>query len=182
MASDGFVIGLRNELKKLQKFPDTEQLICREEWGEINFERIRAEIDEALSIAKDLANLPLEEIPKKDVEPIRSALYKSFEHLQQVEAFRIALIQNPRDHRDIICTRLEDAVHELRTAAIPSILYLKHKHNEASIAQNVAELEQTIARTKRTYDEAQERIVDKGAEIEGIVATAREAAASIGVG
>ncbi|MCY4543503.1 MAG: hypothetical protein OXB95_14100, partial [Rhodobacteraceae bacterium] len=100
----------------------------------------------------------------------------------RLQRYSITSREDPRNRRNFICTQIEETVNELRTAAIPSILYLNHKHNEASIAQYVAELEQTIARTKRTYDEAQERIVDKGAEIEGIVATAREAAASIGVG
>ena len=84
MASDKTVTALRNELKNLQKFSDTEQLICKPEWGEINFERIRAEIDEALSIAKDLANLPLEEIPETNAQQIQSELSDYLSSLGQV--------------------------------------------------------------------------------------------------
>lgn len=179
MATEDLVKALKEELNTVLKYTDT-QLLSRPEWGTINFEIAREDITTALSITKDLAGLPLEELTDSAANQIQGSIPRVAQALEQIDTFSIASGGTPPENRDNICIQLRKAIEGLRTAATPHIPYLAYKRGD--IAENVAKLEETIARTRSAYDEASIWIDEKKGEIERIESAARAAAASAGVG
>ncbi|MYF93585.1 MAG: hypothetical protein F4184_16370 [Gemmatimonadetes bacterium] len=179
MATNELVNALTKELETVLKYADT-QLVSRPEWGTINFENARADIETALSISIDLASLPLQELTDGAAGEIQGAIPAVAQSLEQIDGFSISSGGSPPENRDDICNQLRNAIEGLRASATPYIPYLAYKRGD--IAEGVAKLEQTIARTQTAYDEAIVWIDGKKAEIERIESAARAAAASAGVG
>jgi len=179
MATRDLVDALKKELETVLKYADT-QLVNRPEWGTINFEDARPDVETALSISKDLASLPLEELTDGTAGEIQGAIPAVAQSLELIDDFSITSGGSPRDNRENICNQLHNAIEGLRASATPYIPYLAYKRGD--VAESVAKLEQTIARTQAAYDEAKKWIDDKRVEIEQIESAARAAAASAGVG
>ena len=60
MATQDYIDHLKEQLQTLAQYVDVELINRRDDWGPINFEEARADIDLALSMATDLIDLPLE--------------------------------------------------------------------------------------------------------------------------
>ena len=179
MATVDSVEALTQELNGVLKYKDV-QLMSRSDWGPINFESARSDIETALSIAGDLAGMPLEELTDHDAQQIQGYIPAVVQTLEQIDGFSIISGGSPQDNKDNICNQLRKTVERFRAAANPHIPYLAYKRGD--VAESVAKLEGAIARTQAAYDEARIWIDEKKGEIEAIESAARAAAASAGVG
>lgn len=178
MAASDLVDALRTELETVLKYGNFE-LTNRSEWGAINFEDARVDIEDALSIARDLNSLPLEHLTDGVARNVQNSIPAVTEALQQIDQFSIAL-GSPSENRDSICSQLHDAVDRFRHSASSQIAYLMYKRGD--VGESIAKLEQAITKSQDLYDEAKKWVDEKKAEIEKIESAARTAAASAGVG
>ena len=179
MASDNLVNTLKLELNTILKYKDA-NLISNPDWGTINFESARQDIEAALNIARDLSDLPLGELADVDIQNIQRSIPQVCEVLVRIDEFSISSGGTPTDQRDEICEGLHRAVEELRAHAINYIPYLAYKRGD--IDASMAKLEKTITQAQGTYNESKTWIDGKKGEIEQIESAARAAAASAGVG
>ncbi|MXX90809.1 MAG: hypothetical protein F4213_12225 [Boseongicola sp. SB0677_bin_26] len=179
MATNDLVTALRTELESVLKYVDIE-LISRSGWGEIDFKSARSDIEDALSISKDLNSMPLEYLTDGIASEIQASIPEVARYLQQIDEFSIASGGSPSENRDNICIQLHSAVDNFRHAASSQIAYLMYKRGD--VGESIAKIEQAIAKSQNLYDEAKTWVDEKKAEIEKIESAARTAAASAGVG
>ena len=179
MAADQLVSVLKQELGTILTHSETD-LLSRPDWGEINFESARPDIQAALSIAKDLSVLPLEELTGIAAQEIHGSISPVAQTLEEINEFSIASSGSPPQNRDELCDRLHNAVEGLRAHATPSIPYLAYKRGD--IAESIEKLEGTIKNAQEIYNLGATWIDEKKGEIEKIESAARAAAASAGVG
>lgn len=179
MATDGYVNMLQQELNTLLKYTDTE-LITRPAWGEINFEDARLDVEAALSIAKDLAGLPLQELTDGTAQQIQGVIPAVAQLFERIDQFSLTAGGDPADNRRQICEELHNVVEQLRDTSSPSIPYLAYKRGD--IADNIAKLDEGIAQSQTAFSDAESWISQKKETIEQIESAARTAAASAGAG
>ena len=179
MATHGHVNMLQQELNTLLEYTDTE-LITRPAWGEINFEDARLDVEAALSIARDLASLPLQELTDRTAQQIQSVIPHVAALFGQIDEFSLTAGGDPADNSRRICTDLHEAVDQLRDSASPSIPYLAYKRGD--IADSIAKLDGAIAQSQQAFSDAEIWISEEKEKIEQIESAARTAAASAGAG
>ena len=177
MATEEILNGLREELKSLAAYADVE-LISRGEWGSINFESARADINLALSISTDLLDLPLEYLTDAAANQIVQSIPSVVEYLRVIDEFTLEG-GDPGARRNDICAYLHNAVESLHANASPSIPYLAYRRGD--VAENIAELNQAVNDAKGALGEAETWIGGRKDEIGEIAQAAREAAADAGV-
>ena len=128
MAKNDLVNALKRELERLQRYADT-QLISRPEWGTITFENARVDIQAALSISKDLAILPLEELADVTAGQIKESISAVVQSLQQINDLFFRPSSSPPSIGNDVSNQLRNAVDALRTSATPYIPYLVYKRD-----------------------------------------------------
>lgn len=177
MAAEEFIDNLKVELVALAGHTDLE-LISRQDWGSINFENARADIDLALSIATDLLDLPLQYLTDTAAQNIAISIPPVTQYLEEINAFSLEG-GDPGTRRDNICVGLHNAVESLHANASPSIPYLAYRRGD--IADNIAELNKAVGDAQKTLEGAEVWTGEKKDEIDKIAQAARDAAASAGV-
>ncbi|MDE0399359.1 MAG: hypothetical protein OXL96_16305 [Candidatus Poribacteria bacterium] len=177
MATESLIDSLKTELQSLAAYSDIE-LISRKDWGSINFEGARADINLALSMATDLINLPLEYLTDTTAQEIINHVPGVVGELEQINQFSLEE-GDPSNRRDNLCHSLHSQVEYLHNVASPSIPYLAYKRGDA--ADNMEKLNQVVGDAEKILEAAKISSSDKNNEIDGIIKAVREAAASTGV-
>ena len=170
---------LTNALQELLKFKD-EELIRRPDWGRVNFENARQDIETILSICNDLDTLPTENLTTSQADQIRNQIESCSRALKAVAEFSVdegGYV--PANRRDELATQVAAAAQELVHTAAPQIPYLAYRRGD--VADNIATLQNSVDLAQRLLNGATASVDDSKAEIGKIVAAAREAAASAGV-
>ena len=178
MATKDIVDRLSNELRSLAKYKGIELINRQQEWGSINFEEVRADIDLALSIATDLLDLPLQYLTDTVAQEIITHIPQVVSRLEEINTFSLEG-RDPANRRNELCYSLHSEVEVLHAAASPSIPYLAYKRGD--VAENMAKLNQAVGDAGRILEDAKISLRDKNNEIEEIIKAIREAAASTGV-
>lgn len=179
MLSEDYYNNLKKQLHSITKHADTEFVSRPDEWGRINFEKARPDIDLALSIGRDLLELPVEFLTDNAAFQMISLIPNVAQLLDRIDEFSIEGRGDPGSNRDQLCAELHQATEQLQEIAGPAIPYLAFRRGD--ITENIARLESTLSDARKTYDDAEEWVVGKKAEVEGTARAAREAAASVGV-
>ena len=178
MATDDHVNALQQVLNSLLEYTDTE-LTNRTDWGAINFESARPDVETALSIAKDLRGMPLKELSSGTAQQIQGNIPAVAELFKRIDEFSLLPGGDPNAIRDEICVDLHHAVEPLLDNASPFIPYLMYKSGD--IAQNIENLNDAVTESKIQLNDAETWVNQKKSEIEKIAQAAREAAADAGV-
>ena len=176
LANESLVEALASALEKITRYNDAE-LISRPEWGVINFEKAKSDIDLVLSIANDLSDLPLHYLTDTVTQQITNHIPKVEAQLKQVDEFNLE--GDPSGKRDGTTASLHQVAEQLQTISSPWIPYLAYKRGD--ISQNIAQLNKAVSDAQGALSGAETWITDKKDEIGGIVQAAREASASAGV-
>ena len=164
------------ELTKITQYKDKE-LITRADWGAINFEAAREDIEMVFSIVMDLADLPLQYLTDNAIQNITSQLPSVTEQLKNIDNFDLTGDAGAR--RDQISHDLHNAAEQLNSHASPHIPYLAYRRGD--ISSNIARLNSAVAEAEQQLDDAKTTIVTKVEEINDIISAARDAAADVGV-
>ena len=179
MATDSIVQVLQQELQTLTAYTDKELITRQEEWGPINFESARADIETSMSIAEDLSSLPLRHLTDSAASQIQRSIPGVADLLRQIDEFSLTAGGEPQEIRDSICNQLHNCVEELSNSANPHIPYLALKRGD--ISEAVGKLNDAVSRAQISLDESETWINQRKDVIEETVKSAQEAAASVGV-
>ena len=179
MLSENRCNDLKKQLDAITKYANAELVSRPDEWGSINFEKAQPDIDRALSIGRDLLELPAKFLPESTAEQIIDAITSVAQYLDRISRFSIAEERSPRGTRDQICDQLHKATELLQEVAGPHIPYLAHRRGD--VTEIKSKLESTLSDARKKYDDAEKWVTGKKAEIEDTARAAREAAASVGV-
>jgi len=168
---------LRRSLEQLLNY-EVEKLIRRDEWGPIDFVQVEKDIEFVLFFADYLSKSPLEHLSNEAAKSILPHINTFIELLKKIDNFSLESL--PRGlHRDDICSKLRSNVEQFFDQAIRLMSYLAFCTSE--IATNVEKLKNKFQEVQDAHTTTIKLLEDKKIEVDQIVSTVREAAASAGV-
>ena len=179
MLTEDLLNALREQLRTITKYSSTDLVSRPDEWGPINFEKAWPDIELALSIGRDLSELPVEYLTEKTAKHLISLIPGASQWLKEIDDFSIEGGGDPGTNRDELCASLHQDLEQLQEIAGPAIPYLAFQRGD--ISENISRLESTLEFTKKAFEDAEEWIAQKQSDVEETVKAAREAAASVGV-
>ena len=178
MLPEDQVYKLNHELQRIARFADGE-LIERPDWGTIRFEEARQDIDIAIRIAHELLDLPLKHLTSSSAQELASHLPSVVQALQDIDQFSILGADRPGNAKKVLCKQLHRSTERLQDIVLQLLPYLAYRHS--NLAENKDRIEQVTKEAKRLLDQTKSDIESRNEAISGIVRTAQEAAASVGV-
>jgi hypothetical protein len=155
-----------------------DNLVTNKDWGRINFEVARKNLELIFGIATPLATLPLELLPDPDINAIRDALLTIATSIGSMRSFTIEQ-GNATGQRDSISNSIRDQAANLYAQTQIRVPFLAFQR--ADVRQNEAIFAQAVADARNLLDTAKAQSQASLEEIAGIITAAREAAASVGV-
>jgi hypothetical protein len=177
LATEQAVKQIRNIVDEITK-DSIDSLVTNRDWGRMNFEGVRKNLELIFGIATPLATLPLELLPEQDINPIRDALAPIAAQIAAMRSFSIEQT-NPTGQRDSIMNSLRDQAVNLYAQTQIRIPFLAFQR--ADVRQNEAKFAQAVADARNLLDTANTQSEAALKEIAGIITAARDAAASVGV-
>lgn len=156
---------------------DIEKLVSRPDWGSINFETARDDLDRIFSIVGHLNILPLESLTDQAVKQIHQALNSVIEVLRRLDGFTLSE-GTPTQIRDSLINEIHSQADNFYTIATPWIPFLAYQKGD--VARNISDLTASVQQAKGLVDLAKQEIEHKNIEIDDIVVKAREASAAAG--
>lgn len=165
--------------RSITQYAEKELISRRDDWGPINFEDARIDIDLALSIGRDLCELPVEFLTQRVADQLSSEIPSVADCLGEIDTFEIRGGGDPDDNRDTLCSNLHEAVERLQDIAGAGIPYFAYQRGD--ISENMKQLEGVIDKAKQAHNDAESWVKEKRKAVESIVRATQEAAASGGV-
>ncbi len=154
------------------------ELISDKDWGSINFEKAKPDLEKLYAMCGHLKVLPLDQLPDdvaihihQEGEPIRKTV-------EEIRNFTIEQA-NPSATRDALITQVKTHTDQFYKAAHIYVPYLAYQKGE--IQRNIQELTKSVDSAKQLLSESQVSTNEKKEEIDTIIRAAREASASVGV-
>jgi hypothetical protein len=155
-----------------------ETLIRNQNWGSINFQESKDDLEKAYSILNHFKVLPIEFLDEQATKTILNQATPVGETIDSIKEFTIEQ-SDPVSQRTSIITQLKTRVNNFYNAAhiwIPFLAYQK-----GDVQRNIEELTRTVSDAKETVELGKKEIEEKSKEIDDIIVAAREASASVGV-
>ena len=154
------------------------QLITNADWGTINFEGSRAELDRTFDMLNQFKLLPARLLPDNIIQQIISTLQPLKATLDQIRSFSIEQ-GNPPGGRDTLVAQFRGQADAFFGAAHLYIPYLAYQKGD--VQKNINELTRSVEQASELVVGAKQEIKAQQEEIGNIIVAAREAAASVGV-
>ncbi|MDN7134915.1 hypothetical protein [Pseudidiomarina terrestris] len=176
MAKEETVAPLNETIQRTLEFK-TDELVTRNDWGSINFEDAREDLDRIFAIIKHLDILPLEYLTDQAVKQIHQALNQVNEVLKNLNNFSLDQ-GTPVQIRDQLVHEIHNQADNFYTIATPWIPFLAYQKGD--VAQNISVLTSSVREANDLVESAKSDIESKHNEINEIVVKAREASASAG--
>jgi len=156
-----------------------DELVTNTNWGTINFEEARPDLEKAFSILNHLKLLPLEVLPDQAINAITQHGQPVYNIIAAVKEFTIEQA-NPVDQRNSLVKQLTPSVDTFYVNTHLWIPFLAYQRGD--IQRNIQELNKTVSDSTKLLDTAKAEVKKKQGEIEKIISAAREASATVGVG
>lgn len=156
-----------------------EQLISNPDWGKINFEAARPDLNLLFGLCNHLKVLPIDLVPDPVADAFIASITQVGATIQKIRDFNIES-GNPTGLRDQIVGQVKTHTEHLLTTTQGWIPFLAYQKGD--IQKNIEELNNAVNGAKRLLESAQVDAQTKKNEIASIVTAAREASASAGVG
>ena len=87
-------------------------MISRSDWGTINFEAAKVDINSVLSIARDLSDLPLQHLTDADAQAITNYIPPLVTHFQTISDFSLEEGGDPDSAENKLCQQLHNTAEE----------------------------------------------------------------------
>jgi hypothetical protein len=155
-----------------------DKIVSHPDWGKINFESGRDDLDRMQSILNHFKVLPLASLPDSVLVELIQVATPVKEALDQFSDFTIEQ-QDPSQVRLNILRNLKLVVDQLYLKShlwIPFLAYQK-----GDVQRNIDQLSRSVVEANGIVVSAKGDIESKYEEIRSIIAAAREASASVGV-
>jgi hypothetical protein len=147
-------------------------------WGTINFEGCRQEVERTYNMLNQFKVLPIELLPDSVAQNIINTLTPINALLDKIYNFTIER-PNPAVERDQLVSQFKSQADQFFSAAHLYIPFLAYQHGD--VQRNITELTSSVQQATTLVNNTKEDIKTKKGEIDGIIAAAREATASVGV-
>lgn len=155
-----------------------DDLVSNPDWGRINFEAARKDLNLVFDLCNHLKVLPLNILP----EPIAASFSQSIAQagltIKKISDFNIES-GNPTGARDGIVLEIKAHAEHLLTTTQGWIPFLAYQKGD--VQKNIEELTNALKNANQLLDSSKREIEKKQIEITSIVTAAREASASAGV-
>lgn len=166
-----------DSIEKITHVP-IEKLIENRDWGTLNFEGARRDLETIFSLCAHLAALPLDILPDEVAETFFHHLTAANGPVDRVKQFNLDS-GNPAGTRDEIVAQLKDQAKKVLTVTQSWIPFLAYQQGD--VQRNIKELTAAADRANVIVNDALTFAETKKIEINGIISAARDASASAGV-
>lgn len=156
-----------------------DDLVSDRAWGSITFEGSRKDLERVFGICNHFKLLPMELLPEDIASAIITQGNTVNSVLGKIRGFTIEQ-DNPSAVRNSIAAELKKAVDAFYKASHIYVPYLAYQKGE--IQENLRNLTKSVSEARGQVDSAKEYADAKMTEIDKVVASAKEASASVGVG
>lgn len=158
------------------------ELVNRPEWGTINFEKSREDIDSVISLSEELASLPTHHLPERYGGQLCNAMAEVYKNLRNIDEFSIdngkkTVVQE--NDRDQIYYELLRTAGALRESAFLVIPFLAYRRGDSTRRKEA--LDHFEAAADKILSIADRKLKEKDDEVLDILRKAQDAGASIGV-
>lgn len=177
MATQNIVESLRSSLTKYDGF-DANRLVSRPDWGTINFEGARFDIERLFATIQYLKVLPIEHLPDTVASTTDEYLKQAFTVFERVDKFNLAG-SDPAQRSSQLVREIHSHVEQISQNISQWVPFLAYQKGD--VARNIEALNDAVKKAEQLTDEAKVSIEAKRNEISEITQRAREAAASAGV-
>ncbi len=156
---------------------NSDELIERDKWGEITFEKCRSDFDRIFWLCTQLQAYPVELLPNSILDTFITQLNNVYQHLNNINNFSIKN-GNPEGTRDSFASNLHNSTDNLYLSCVLWIPFLAHQQGD--VERNIKNLSKSVADAEQLVAVARDKIKNDSDEIENIIKTAREASAGAG--
>lgn len=153
-------------------------LVQNAAWGAIDFKVAIPDLERLHSLIAPLTVLPLHLLPQNVANNMIGPLNSINDVLNQFRGFAIT-VDSPTGRRDEICNNLRNQIDNAYPVITPHIPFLAHAHGD--VQRNITDLVNSVSRANVLVTEARGDLASKRAELDTIVAAAREASVKAGV-
>jgi hypothetical protein len=180
MATQAQLDRIHSAATDIQAVPIDQVVANPAKWGPISFEPARRDLELIVSMATHLSTLPIDILPDNVAEAIATALEVCRDNIKKLLAFDLKQPGNINQLQQQIISETTAYAQQLLVAAQGWIPFLAYQRGD--VQRNITELTQAVQRAGQVLTEAQASASHTREEIDQIVAAAREASASAGVG
>lgn len=177
MATQDIVKSFKGAIALYDVF-DTDRLVSRPDWGTINFERARFDINRIFSLIQYLKVLPIEQLPDSVARTSTDYLKRANDVFNRVNQFTLAGA-DPSQRSAQLVNEIHSHVEQITQSIAEWIPFLAYQNGD--VTKNINALTSAVKESRQLMDDAKLEIEKKRVEIEEITKSAREASASAGV-
>jgi hypothetical protein len=153
-------------------------LVTNADWGRINFDAAKRDLDMIFAIAHLIKNAPLELLPEGDFNVLRDTLTPIGVQIVAMRAFSVES-GNPTSVRDGIVNTLRGQTDNLYVAAQARLPFLALQRGD--VRRNEEKIGRAVHDATKLLAQAETDAKEKNATLDGIIHAARDASASVGV-
>ncbi len=153
-------------------------LVTNLDWGRLNFEQARADLEQIFAIATQIRNLPIEAMPETEIQHIANVLQNAAQQVGLIRSFTVEQA-NPTGQRDAVVANIAGVSTQLYIQSQARLPFLALQRGD--VRKNEEELGKLVKDFRQVLSEQRADANKKSKELEQIIAAAREAAAKVGV-
>ena len=176
MAEEATIKPLQDLIGNILKY-DIETLVSRDNWGEINFESARQDLERIFSLTGNLSVLPLGHLTDAAVAEIIKVLTEALGVIETLDNFVITTGQPALD-RDQIVSEIHghaDSYYSIASQWVPFLAY-----QQEDVAADIQAINSSMSEAFQIVESGRTTIDEKVLEIDDIVTKTREASAGAG--
>ena len=178
MANESQVKELENACAAIGKLaPKKASFINRSQWGEINFESVKSDMENVFWIVEEIGKLPTHVIPENVVSNSITCLHDIKNAFEKIDSFSIAQ-GDPSSSRDNIATNLRQQIQTLMSEIGIWLPVLALRAGE--IQNWVSQTRETSTQASQILQEIKTYTTTQRNEIDKTVQAARAAAGEAG--
>ena len=177
MAQEEQVENLRKICRECIETP-IDDLIAKREWGSINFEGVRPQLELAFSLCEDLLRCPIKILPPTTIDAVISSAEVFLGVLTQIRRFDITT-GVPNRRRNEIISHVSSTTDDFFTQTLPWVTYLAYSHGDSEV--NASKLSDAAERSEIILGKIEKEFRDRREVVDEIITATKEAAAETGV-
>lgn len=171
------VSNLKKELQRIFNL-DRRRLISRQEWGTVNFEEVRTNINRSYILAQQLSILPVELLLEKRIDNIKECACQVASCFEQLDQWSIETAVDIPSTVTTYKDSVRQTTDQFFEAVAQWVPYLTYQRGD--VEQNIAKLTRSVEEAEKKASFAKEKIAAQESEIEKIFDKARETSAGAG--
>lgn len=174
----------KDQVQKLQSLfdeitdIDIDELIYNNNWGSINFEAAKADLERLYALCSHFKVLPIDQLPSDIADQIFSEAAPISQTVRNIREYTIEQA-NPSGIRDQYINEVTANVDRFYKFSHIYVPYLAYQKGE--IQNNIKQLTTSVNEAKSLLEKSEKDVSGKSEEINKIIQAAREASASVGV-